>query len=98
MAGKVSGKGSDNVETPGWLQPASVPLKAEHKNYRQGWEQMRFSRLLWEFGSLCDLWKGFVPAVINVRVTSHIWNLTVLLQLFLGKLDVRADRGQVRVI
>lgn len=71
VAGKLSGKGSDNVETWGWLQPASVLVKTEHKHYCQGWEQMRFSRLLWDFGSLRDLWKGFVPAVINVRITSR---------------------------
>lgn len=88
LAGKLSGKGSDNVEMQGWLQPTSVLVKREHKNYRQGWEQMRFSRLLWEFGSLLDLWKRFVPAVINVRMASHFWNMTVLPQLLLGKLNL----------
>lgn len=49
-------------------------------------EQMRFYCLLWEFGSLLDLWKGFVPAVMS---ESHIQHLTFfLLQLFIGKHNV----------
>lgn len=38
---------------------------------------MRFSCLLWEFGSPYDLWTGFVPAVINVRISSHVLRLSV---------------------
>ena len=56
VAGKLSGKGSDNVEMWGWLQPTSVLVKTEHKNYRQTWEHMRFSHLFWELGSLRDLY------------------------------------------
>lgn len=95
VAGKLSGKGSDNVEMQGWLQPTSVLVKTECGNYRHGREQKRFSHLLWEFGYLRDLY----VAVINVRIASHFWHVTVFhFSCFWANLMCELTAGSMCVI
>ena len=78
VAGKLSGKGSDNVETQSWLQPTSVLVKKELQIYRQGWQQMRFSFMSLSFFFFENLYDWYL----------RFWCSTVLLQLLSGKHDV----------
>lgn len=74
VSGKRYGKGSDNVETWGWLQPVPVLASAEHQYYYEKPEQIIFSYLLWDFDTFCDL-EGrdfFLPAITDVRITSYV--------------------------
>lgn len=59
----------------------SVPGKTEHRN----WEKIRFSRLLWEFGSLRV---SFVDdtCTCNSKCQDHFTFMAF--KRFLGKLDV----------
>lgn len=73
VSGKRYGKGSDNVETWGWLQPVPVLASAEHQYYYEKPEQIIFFYLLWEFDAFCDLLEGFfLPVITNVRNTSYV--------------------------